>query len=167
MQSMTNSRANIGQWHAANWGVLGWLETISKSVGISITVVGAATAVPAERFDLSGFGYGVAGVALLLFLGAAFQLVLRVKQQELVSLVFAVPNLAGHALLLWVAVYASAATWVPVAFGIAYLAGELIKQRFLAVSGYTENGQTPAEMRRLSGIVGGLNAVLVGLALLG
>lgn len=110
MQSATNDRENVGGWHAAEWGALGWLETILKAVGIGAAVVGAATTVRAERFELSGVGYGVAGLALLLFLGAVFQLVLRVKQREIVSLVFAVLNGAGHASLVWVAILAPAAT---------------------------------------------------------
>jgi len=150
IQSTTSNRENVGGWHAADWGLQGWLETMFESAGIAAAAVGAATTVAAERIELSGVGYGVAGVALLLFLGAAVQLMLRVKQQELISLVFAALNLAGHASLVWVAMYAPAATWVPVAFGLAYVAGEFTKQRFLAVSGYADNGQTPAEMRRLS-----------------
>lgn len=166
MQNTTNNRVEMTGWHVKNWNALGWLETAIKLGGIASAAVGAVTMVGSEGLELSGVDYGVVAVAVLLSLGAVFQLVLRVKQKELISLVFAVVNLSGHAALLWVVVYASAASWVPVAFGSAYVVGELIKQRFLAASGYTEDGQTPAGMQRLSRIVAGVNALLVVLALL-
>jgi hypothetical protein len=165
MTTETVSRGQAVAWHTRNWDTLGWLETLAKGVGIGAAVVGAFIA-GAAPIAVSGLGLAAAAVAGLLTLASIVQLILRVKQREIISLAFAVANLLGAGALLRVVLTAPAMVWVPVTFGGAYLVGELIKQRFLAQSGYTEDGQTTRQMQRTSGVLAGLHVVLVLASLL-
>lgn len=165
MTTETKTPAPPLAWHVRDWHTLGWLETGAKGVGIGAALLGAIT-LGASAIDVSGVGYGVVGIAGLLALGAVVQLGLRIQQRELTSLAFALANLLGHAALLWVVLTAPAAMWVPVALGGAYFVGELIKQRFLAQSGYTENGQSPQQMQWLSRVMAGMQLALVVTSLL-
>lgn len=165
MTTGTKTRGQDIAWHVQNWDTLGWLETSAKGVGIGAALAGAL-AVGAGPPAVSGAGYGVAGIAGLLALGSVVQLLLRWTQRELVSLAFAVANLLGHAALLWVVLTAPATVWVPAVFGVAYFVGEIIKQRFLVQTGYTENGQSPQQMQRVSRVMAGLQLALVVLAVL-
>ncbi|HJK96008.1 MAG TPA: hypothetical protein RMF84_02245 [Polyangiaceae bacterium LLY-WYZ-14_1] len=160
MTTETVTRAQATAWHTRNWDTLGWLETLAKGVGIGAALAGAFIA-GAAPIAVSGVGIAAAAVAGLLALAAIVQLLLRVKQRELISLAFAIANLLGAAALLQVVLTAPAMAWVPTTFGGAYLVGELIKQRFLAQSGYTEDGQTTRQMQRTSQVLAGLHLVLV------
>jgi hypothetical protein len=170
MTTETGTQAQAITWHVRHWDTLGWLETLAKGVGIGVAVAGALDAgaldAGAAPVAVSGLGYGAAAVAGLLALASTVQLFLRVKQRELISLAFAVANLMGAAALLHVVLTAPTVVWVPATFGGAYFVGELIKQRFLARSGYTEDGQTTQQMQRTSQVLAGLHLALVVLALL-
>ncbi|MEM9460838.1 MAG: hypothetical protein AAGF11_42135 [Myxococcota bacterium] len=153
-------------WHVRSWSVWGRLETAAKGVGIVASAAGVLMVTTAASIQISGLGYGLVGVVGVLALLSIVQLLLRIGQKEVTSLVFAVANLLGYAGLVDLVLYAPQATWVPMVFGGAYVAGELIKQRFLAVSGYTENGQSTAQMTNFSRVMAGLHALVAVLALL-
>lgn len=152
-------------WHVRSWSVWGWVETAAKGVGILASVAGVLTVATAASIEISGLGYGLVGLVGVLALLSVLQLLLRIGQKEVVSLAFAVVNLLGYAGLVVLVLYAPQARWVPMVFGGAYVAGELVKQRFLAASGYTENGQSTAQMTSVSRVLAGLHALMAVLAL--
>lgn len=160
------TRGTTLEWHARSWSALGWLETAAKAIGIGAALVGVVTVATAASVQVAGLGYGVVGVAGVTSLLAVVQLGLRIGQKEVVSLGFAALNLLGHAALAYLVLYAPAAAWVPATFGTAYVAGELVKQRFLVQTGYTESGQSTKQIVRFSRGVMGLHALMATLALL-
>lgn len=160
MQPTTSTQG----WHVANWGTLGWLETGVKAVGIVAGLL--AFAASSGDFVLGGNPNLAAVIICALFclvtLGALF---MRIRQQEIVSLVYAIFNALGHFGMLIALLRVPADQTLPLIFGIAYIVGELVKQRFLAVSGYTEGGQTTAAMINLSRGVAAFYLIFVVLIL--
>lgn len=140
-------------WHVANWGTWGWAETIVKLIGAAIGVI--------AFFQASGddysLGSGLDTIAIIdfgLILLSAFALPpIRILQREVISIIYAILNLIGHLALMGALLREPSMSLLPFLFGLAYVAGELVKQRFLVVSGYTEQGQTTAAMLKFSRVV--------------
>jgi len=145
------SNTDTKTWHIATWGFLGWLETGIKLVGILSAVVAVTQIVPTESIEITGFLHGltiaVIGLITLFILPVIF---IRIYQREIISILFAIMNTIGHLAMLYFAVYTSEQSLLPVIFAVAYVFGELVKQRFLSTIGYTEMGQETSQMLMLS-----------------
>jgi hypothetical protein len=147
---MQSEKQAVG-WHVRNWGTWGWLETAVKSVGIAAGLAAFTVATSSEVGSLTGFtSIAAVGLLGLLTLLAAVALVLRVTQREIISLGYAVLNVLGHAGMLFYLVRGNEGSTLPLIFSLAYVAGELVKQRFLVVTGYTENDLQTSQMLNFS-----------------
>ena len=98
---------------------------------------------------------GAVVIAALMTVFSIIALVLRFRQQEVISMVYAILSFLGHLGLLIALLRVVDSRMLPLVFAGFMILGELAKQRFLAISGYTENGQTPAQMLMFSrGVMG-------------
>ncbi|MFN8371824.1 MAG: hypothetical protein U0694_02960 [Anaerolineae bacterium] len=141
-------QAPTSGWHVGQWGTLGWLETGVKGIGILAAFIALAQALPSGIFTLGGNPRLAAIIVLalvsVLWTGAVAT---RLQQREIVSMVFSVLNALGHYALIAALLWLLPDRTLPIIFGAAYLIGELIKRRWLMVSGYTESGRTPRKWR--------------------
>jgi hypothetical protein len=78
--------------------------------------------------------------------GMVVVLFARIAQKEIISIVFAVFNLLGHAGLLVALLRTSDAAGYGILFGIFMAAGEVVRARYFQVTGYTEMGQSTKNM---------------------
>ncbi|MBC7811886.1 MAG: hypothetical protein H7175_12100 [Burkholderiales bacterium] len=139
-------------WHVANWGLWGWLETIIKFVGI----VAAYAAFFASSGDLIVGGNPELGAVIIVALATLITIVaitIRIRQREVISMVYALLNFLAHVGLVIALLRVPTQTTLPLVFAVAFVIGELVKQYFLKVTGYTEQGQDIAGMIRFSRIV--------------
>lgn len=147
-------------WHTAKWGTWGWLETIAKLVALVAAFISVLSPFVGSTFLIIGNPNLAAWIVLILLtLGSILQLTIRLRQQETISMIFAVLNFLGHVVLvIAVAQVPHHRVW-PVLFGVFYVVGQLIKIQFLRTTGYTEDGaDTPGMMRTAA-----IQAVLYGL----
>lgn len=159
-------QANQG-WHTAQWGTLGWVETILKLIGIGAGVLAFVNSDAAAALRI-GDNPHLAAVILLgaLTLGAAFQLFVRFGQKETISLSFAVLNLLGHLALLVALLRAPSDMTLAVIFGVMVVLGQVVKLQFLRSTGYTEGGATTGAMMGISAAQGATYLLLVILVLI-
>jgi hypothetical protein len=140
-------------WHVANWGTWGWIETGLKLVSVAAGLV-AFFASNSDTPLTVGGNPELAAVILMavMTLFTLIPLVLRFTQKEVISMIYAILNFLGHLGLLIALLRLQPVTWsLPaLVFAIFMVLGELSKQRFLAISGYTENGQSSAQMLMFS-----------------
>jgi hypothetical protein len=163
---MQTTTPNQG-WHTAQWGTWGWLETIAKLVAIIAGFIALLNRLPGT--SMLGGNPHLAAVIILGLLTAASvaQVVVRLGQREIISMVFAVLNLLGHlALLLSIVQVPHHRLW-PVLFGTFYVVGQLIKIQFLRISGYTEGGADTPSMVRVVGVMALLYALFTAFMLPG
>ncbi len=141
-------------WHTAQWGTWGWLETIVKGVALLAGLIALLSPMAGAAFMIGGNPHLAALIILvLLTLAAIAQVAIRFRQQETISMGFAILNLIGHvALLIALAQGPHRRLWA-VAFGALYVAGQLVKFQFLRVTGYTEGGADSANMQRVAGVI--------------
>ncbi len=128
----------------SKWGFWGWVETVAKFVGMAGGLVAGVLSVSAGPL---GWGSAIQattdGVFAVLVLFAGFQFVLRIKQRDAFTLVFASLNLAAHLMVFFALLHPEFSKFWPSVFAGFYLIGQLAKIRFLRVTGYTEAGATP------------------------
>jgi len=140
-------------WHTSKWGNLGWAETVAKLVAIVAGLFAFALSFPGGGI---GFGLNVRLAAFLVFaflsVGAFMQLTIRLKQREIVSLVFAVVNLLGHLGLLYALLHPSLPPTIPLVFAAFWVLGQLIKLQFLRTTGFTEQGSDSAGMLKFAAV---------------
>jgi hypothetical protein len=135
-------------WHVGKWGLWGWLETFFRLLG---AVAGAA----ALAGPLVGNGLTVGGnprllgIALLalLTLVMLFVIIVRVRQHEVISIMFAVANAIGHVALLSALLLVPASLMTALLFGGFQVLGLAAKALFLRSSGYTEMGASSQSMQ--------------------
>ncbi|MDZ4763706.1 MAG: hypothetical protein SGI73_04085 [Chloroflexota bacterium] len=139
------------KWHVASWGAWGWAETLVKGVGIAAGIIALIGALSASTFFLGDnprlAAVIVIGIMTLLLFGAVF---IRLRQREVISMIFVILNVIGHAGIFIALLRQPDMRVLPIVFAIAFIAGELVKQRFLVVSGFTEAGQDTSGMVRFS-----------------
>jgi hypothetical protein len=70
----------------------------------------------------------------------------RIMQKELISIGYSILNALGHIALLIALLRVPTQTTLAIIFAVAFVLGELAKQRFLAISGYVEGGSNTATM---------------------
>ena len=147
-------------WHTAQWGTWGWLETIAKCVALVAGFIAFFNPFHPSTFMIGGNPNLAALILLvLLTLASIAQLAIRFRQQETISMIFAVINFLGHvAVLIAVAQVPHHRLW-PVLFGAFYVVGQLVKVQFLRVTGYTESGADTAGMLRTAGAMAALYAL--------
>lgn len=134
-------------WHTANWGLWGWLETAAKLVGVVFGVVAFFQAMPGGSFILSGHPHLASVILLgLLTFVAVVVIPIRIQQREIISIAFAIANALGHLAVLFAILWKPTETTLPLLFGVAYVIGNLVKVRFLSITGYTENGASSGMM---------------------
>jgi|GEM_PF-804965 len=143
-------------WHVASWGTWGWIETGLKRVAIGAGLLAFLTSNAANPLVVGGNPeLGAVILMGLMVLFTIVPLVLRFRQQEVISMIYAILNFLGHVGLFVALLRVIDSPVLPLVFAGLMVLGELAKQRFLAISGYTENGQTPAQMLMLSrGVMG-------------
>lgn len=150
-------------WHVASWGFWGWAETVVKLVGIFAGFLAFFGSLSADGFIVGG-NPRLAAVLLVGFLALGFVTAvpyLRFQQREVISFIFVVLNGLGHLGLLIALLRQPQERTLPIIFAAAFVIGELVKQRFLAVSGYTEMGQSAGSMINFSRGVMGIYIVLI------
>lgn len=139
--------ATAPSWHIAKWGFLGWLETGLKAIGIIAGLIALTQTVATGSIEIAGVGHGLTLVLLAIAtLVTLIVFVFRITQREIISIIYALFNALGHLAMLYHVVNTPDSTILPIVFGISYVLGELVKQRFLVTSGYTEMGQGTAQM---------------------
>lgn len=145
---MTSTRQG---WHVTNWGLYGWIETALKGIALVIGIA-AALSIPVDApLALAGHPRVLAVLLLLgLSLGTLVQLTFRVIQREVISVLFAVLNTAGHVGIVWALLRDPTIQIAPLLFCAFYLLGELAKQRFLRTTGYVEGPLDSASIIRTS-----------------
>lgn len=164
---MQTSTESSKQWHVANWGLLGWLETAVKGIGILVAFVALIDSLGADKFIIGDNPHLAAVILLgLLTLGMVAPLGLRYIQKEIISMAYAVFNFLGHAALLIGLLRQPDQELYVILFGAAYIIGEVIKQRFLTTTGYTEAGQSTKGMLNFSRGVIAAYALLIILVLI-
>lgn len=138
-------------WHVANWGLWGWIETAIKGIGIAIGIIAFVNSNSSAELVIGGNpelgAVIVLAVISLAIIGAFF---MRLRQREIISIIFAVFNVLGHLGLLIALLRVPETTTLPILFGMAFILGELTKAQFMRVSGYTEAGQSSAFMVRFA-----------------
>ncbi len=149
-------------FYFGNWGTWGWIETGIKVVVNTFGIAAFVATSGIANLTLGGNAELAALVVMAaLALNPLISLPLRVTQKEIISIVYTVFSLLGHAgLLIALARDPAAARGYGIAFGVVYALGELAKMRFLQVSGYTELGVAPDAM------IKGVRVVAAGYALL-
>lgn len=156
-------------WHIGSWGFWGWLETAVKGVGIIVGLLAGLQALNSGNsvvFDGNPHLAAVIWLGLICLIVVLGVPVLRITQKEIISIIFAILNALGHLGMLYSLLTIPDSRTLAIIFGVAYIAGELVKQRFLTVSGYTEAGQTTSAMINFSRLQMGIYAVFIVLVLL-
>ncbi len=138
-------------WHVANWGTWGWIETGLKLVAIGAGLLAFFTSTAANDLVIGG-NPELAAVILMTVMTVFLivPLVIRFRQQEVISMAYVILNFLGHLALLIALLRVLDSRRLPLVFAGFMVLGELSKQRFLAISGYTENGQTAGGMLNFS-----------------
>lgn len=146
MQAGTNAG-----WHVAKWGLWGWIETGLKMVSIIAGFIAFFGANGSDAFEVGGNPH-LAALILLAVMSLMTVVVvgLRFTQREIISIGFAILNMLGHFALLYSLLGTPDQQALPVVFGVFYALGEVAKQRFLTITGYTESGQTTSAMLNFS-----------------
>jgi len=141
-------------WHVANWGFWGWLETAIKLVGIVAGYIAFFNSSGVTDLTIGGSPRLAAvilvAVMTLAMIGVVF---IRIMQKELISIGYSILNALGHIALLFALLRMPTQTTLPIIFAVAFILGELAKQRFLTISGYVEGGANTASMLMFSRVV--------------
>ena len=134
-------------WHVANWGFWGWLETAIKLIGIVAAYIAFFNSSGISDLTIGGSPRLAAIIVLaLLTLAMVGVVFIRIMQKELISIGYSILNALGHIALLIALLRVPTQTTLAIIFAVAFVLGELAKQRFLAISGYVEGGSNTATM---------------------
>jgi hypothetical protein len=138
-------------WHVAQWGFLGWVETALKGAAILIALAAFIATGAATELRI-GDNPRLFSIILLTLatLATVAQIGLRLRLKDIIALAFAAAYFIGHSAL-WVALLRApeSAQGYAVAFAVLILAGDVVKLRWLGVSGYTEGGVPTAGLFKL------------------
>jgi len=156
MQSDTQSQ----QWHVAQWGLLGWIETILKLIAFGAGLLAFFVSLSAPGFILLGNPH-LAAIVVLVFatLFVLGMVVLRFQQKEIISMIFGVLQALGFLGLLFALLRIIDVKGLALVFGLFWTAGQIVKLQFLRTTGYTELGITKDGMIR--GCIGLIAASLL------
>ena len=132
-------------WHVARWGALGWIETGVKSSAFVCAYVALAGSMSTgwstpDRVRVAELVLiGIATLGLLAAIGD------RLREREIVAMVFVCFNNLAHLALLTSLVTTYGPGRLLTAFAVLMICGELIKIRFLRSTGFTVR-DTPASI---------------------
>ena len=130
---------------------LGWVETGLKAISITFGIVALSLTTATDSIQIVDLPHGITVAILgLMTLFVATTILVRVSQREIISILFAIASTLGHAGMLYFVIYMPENRLPPLVFGIGFVLGELVKQRFLSTTGYTEMGQDTSQMLMLS-----------------
>lgn len=158
---MNSTTSKPQGFYIEQWGVLGWAETGIKGIGIVAGVLAFLATSQSTSFRITDNPeLGALILMALLTVMSLGILVVRLTQREIISILFAVASLIGHAALL-IALLHGVEPIYPVLFALAFIVGEYFKQRFIKATGYTEAGQSPEAIRRISLVIAFVYALVV------
>lgn len=123
------------QWHVANWGPLGWLETAIKLVAFAIAISAGVRALTSGGLALpSGEGLVQFIILAVLALGLLVAIYDRILEREIFAMGFVVLNNLAH----WgmVVALASPISAPLVTFVGLIILGDLVKVYFLYTSDF-------------------------------
>lgn len=148
---MNTTSTTTQGWHFTNWGTWGWIETIVKGIGIAAGILAFLQSNAAAPLIIGGNPkLGAVIVLALLTFALTGALVMRFGQREVTAFIFGIFNVLGHAGLLIALLREPQNITLGVIFGVAFILGEILRQRFFATSGYTEGGRPTAALMNFS-----------------
>jgi hypothetical protein len=127
---------NSKKWHISDWSVLGWIETILKIIAFVFAGMIVFPAIQSGNFHFPPLGLFLI-IQILLSLGLFVAIFDRLKEKEIIAMVFIIMNNLAH----WGIVY-SLFTQVNnslylLLFFIFMLVGDLVKIIFIKTSNFT------------------------------
>jgi hypothetical protein len=146
---MTNTVSMpTASWHVGKWGLWGWLETFLRLLGAVAGCTALAGVFAGGGLTVGGNPY-LLEIALLSLLSLAmlFIIVVRVRQHEVISLMFAVVNAVGHVALLSALLLVPLSLTAALLFGGFQVLGLAAKAIFLRKTGYTEMSASSSSMQ--------------------
>lgn len=130
------------QWHFANWSPLGWLETFLKGLAMVIGISVLFMAISGPLALRSGGTLVQTIVMGVLALTITFGVVDRFIEREIFAMIFVVFNIFAHwGIFLGLMSAYDIANQV-ILYCVLMILGDLVKVRWLAVSGFTVRGLT-------------------------
>lgn len=159
------ARATSRGWHLGTWGSLGWAETALKLAAAGVAIAALLVALGGS-IDWAGPARGgQVGVLAALAIGLTFAIVDRVIEREIIAFAFILVNVAAHwAMVVAVEISTDIGALV-VTFAALILAGDLVKLRFLAASGFTVRDLPRGLLFALTGIYAAGYVLILVLAL--
>ncbi len=149
------------QWHVGDWSPLGWLETGIKLVAHVAAIIALLNALSSGT-SVAPQGTRLIQVIVLAILALLLLLAIvdRYQEREIIAMGFVIINVIAH----WGMVYALLTTPGPgsllTIFAGLMLLGDLVKIRWLFVSGFTSRGQSTQVM------VGLVSIFVIGYAII-
>ena len=139
-------------WRAANWGPLGWTETVLKLGGVAVGVAALLVTLGEAADGPSGARLAQVIILGLLSVGLVAAIADRIADREIVGVVFVLAMNLGH----WCMTVALARDGdlggYVVAFSALMLAGDLVKLVFLRSTGFRVRDISPSVVYGLTGI---------------
>jgi hypothetical protein len=126
------------RWHLGKWPLLAWLETVIKLVAIVIGIIALVGAVSRGTFGLpSGVRLAQFIILAILSLGLVAAIFDRIRDREIVAMVFVLLNNLGHwGMTLSLAAQPGAGALL-VAFAGLMLVGDIVKLVFIRVHDFS------------------------------
>lgn len=139
-------------WHVGNWTALGWLETLVKAAAILTGVVALVNALGGAGYRLPE-GARLIQLALLtlLALGLAVAIYDRYLEREIIAMIFVLFNNLGHWGMALALLSPDGPGGLLPIFCLLMLLGDLVKLRFLMVTGFTVRGLPRSVLYGLTG----------------
>jgi hypothetical protein len=156
MPEITDTGPSAGRgprgWHVANWGPLGWTETVLKLGGVAVGVAALLATLGEDADGPSGARLAQVVILALLSVGLVAAIADRIADREIVGVVFVLAMNLGHwCMTLALARDGDVAEYL-VAFSALILAGDLVKLVFLRTTGFRVRDISPAVVYGLTGI---------------
>jgi len=152
-------------WHIENWHLLGWLETIIKSLAILIGIYAFFLGIKQPKvLNIDSLPYIQLVIFLILSIGLLVAIVNRYQKKDIISMIFILINNWGHWGLLYAMIKGVNIKFL-YSFVLLMLAGDIVKIVFLKKHNYSEGDIAPKYFNYLTYIyVGGyLLIIFLGL----
>ncbi|MFP5451758.1 MAG: hypothetical protein ACLGG9_08405 [Thermoleophilia bacterium] len=147
----TPAQGSLRRWRVADWGPLGWIETVLKLGGVAVGVAALLATLGESADGPSGARLAQVIVLGLLSVGLVAAIADRIADREIIGVVFVLAMNLGH----WCMTVALARdgdlAGHLVAFAGLMLAGDLVKLVFLRTTGFRVRDISPAVVYGLTG----------------
>lgn len=156
---------NNKNWHIENWHLLGWIETIIKSLAILIGIYAFFLGIKKSGFlNINSLPSIQVVIFLILSVGLLLAIINRYQKKDIISMVFIIFNNWAHWGLLY-AIFKGINIKFLYSFVLLMLAGDIVKIVFLKKYNYSEGDISSKYFNYLTWIyVGGyLFIILFGL----